>query len=108
MIPDKFTLQCNGGKVFTLTDIFEKGAINLVLDRCVLYQRNTESFQSSYDLFKKSFPKGFAWELTELIAGTLFLSFSLSFSLHVCIYVCLSCRMHNLVSSVKNVHFPTS
>ena len=67
MIPDKFTVQINGGPMFTLKDDLEIGAYNIFLDGCVLYQRGSESLQSAHDLFKSALPGGFAWELTELL-----------------------------------------
>ena len=69
MIPDKFTISSNGGPTFTLKDNLEIGNYNILLDSCVLYQRNSESLQSSHDLFKGALPGGFAWELTELLSG---------------------------------------
>ena len=77
--------------MYTLKDVLEKGAINISLDLCGLYQQ--ESFQSSYDLFNRAFPGGFPWEVTELIAG---IFFCLSVCLSAC--VCLStCRVECIV-----------
>ena len=84
VVPEKFTVQINGGPVFTMKDDLEIGAYNIFLDGCVLYQRGSESLLSSHDLFKGALPGGFAWELTELLSGNLSLyslSLSLSFSL---------------------------
>lgn len=69
VVADKFRMSTNGGKEYTAEEIVEQGTYNLFLENSEHYRASEETFESSYNLFHTAFPKGFHWELIEVVAG---------------------------------------
>ncbi|MEQ9668431.1 ester cyclase [Coleofasciculus sp. G2-EDA-02] len=69
IVTDKFRMSSNGGPEYTAEDIVEAGTYNLFLGDTEDYRSSEESFDSSYQLFHRAFPKGFHWELMEVLSG---------------------------------------
>ena len=69
IVTDKFRMSSNGGQEYTAQDIVDQGTYNLFLGDTEHYRSSEETFDSSYQLFHTAFPKGFHWELIEVLAG---------------------------------------
>ncbi|HEY9700088.1 MAG TPA: hypothetical protein V6D10_22725 [Trichocoleus sp.] len=69
IVQEKFRMSTNGGKEYTAEDIVEQGTYNLFLTPTDHYDPNQEDFESSANLFHTAFPKGFVWELIEVLSG---------------------------------------
>ncbi|CAO2166286.1 unnamed protein product [Urochloa humidicola] len=72
--PGKFTLSVNGGRARTGEETLAVGSYNALLDSPLLastgaYDAAAETFQSSHDLFRATFPRGFAWEVLKVYSG---------------------------------------
>ncbi|WP_013324201.1 ester cyclase [Gloeothece verrucosa] len=69
IVTDKFRMSSNGGQQYTAEEVYEKGTYNLFLTDTEHYRASEETFDSSYNLFHTAFPKGFHWELIEVVSG---------------------------------------
>ncbi|MBE9010547.1 SnoaL-like polyketide cyclase [Pseudanabaenaceae cyanobacterium LEGE 13415] len=69
IVQDKFRMSTNGGKAYTAADVVEQGTYNLFLTETEHYNPKTEDFETSANLFHTAFPKGFVWELIEVLSG---------------------------------------
>lgn len=69
IVADKFQMSCNGGPIYGAQDVIDQGTYNLFIDKTKEYDPETESFESSFDLFHNAFPNGFLWELIEVLSG---------------------------------------
>ncbi|OAY78754.1 pathogen-related protein [Ananas comosus] len=72
--PNSFRLSVNGAKPLTGEETLAVGSYNALLRsalpeelRC--YKADAETFESSHELFRTAFPRGFAWEVTRVYAG---------------------------------------
>nr|CAD1834081.1 unnamed protein product [Ananas comosus var. bracteatus] len=72
--PNSFRLSVNGAKPLTGEETLAVGSYNALLRsalpeelRC--YKADAETFESSHELFRTAFPRGFAWEVTQVYAG---------------------------------------
>lgn len=68
---NNYSIRANNGKVFKKLDAVENGNYNCLLDGCSkdLYDNQKETFESSHELFRDSFPDGFPWELIKVFTG---------------------------------------
>lgn len=69
IVAEKFRMSTNGGQEYTAEDIANVGTYNLFLGESPNYSAKAESFESSAHIFHEAFPKGFFWELVEVLAG---------------------------------------
>lgn len=69
IVTDKFKMSTNGGQQFTAQDVADEGTYNLFLGKTEQYDSETETFESSFQVFHTAFPNGFLWELTEVLSG---------------------------------------
>ena len=67
----KFVVRSNDAPPVDSDRLLEIGTYNAFLQHCPYFDTETETFDSSFDLFKSCFPRGFAWELLELFSGRL-------------------------------------
>ncbi|KAJ3701776.1 hypothetical protein LUZ61_005481 [Rhynchospora tenuis] len=72
--PDKFTFSVNGRKPFSAKETLEIGSYNVLLgsslpDDMLAYKSSDETFESSHDVFRSAFPRGFAWEVMAVYSG---------------------------------------
>lgn len=76
--PEKYTVQCNGGRVLDLKTSSQMGNYNWLMENVDkhLYDSSAETFESSHQLFREAFPDGFAWELLEVFTGPPKIDFS--------------------------------
>ncbi|MEH1814479.1 MAG: SnoaL-like polyketide cyclase [Nostoc sp.] len=70
IVTDKFKMSTNGGQQFTAQDVADEGTYNLFLGKTEQYDSETETFESSFQVFHTAFPNGFLWELTEVLSGS--------------------------------------
>jgi len=69
IVADKFKISTNGGPEYKAQDIVDQGTYNLFMGETEHYSPKTETFESSGELFHSAFPKGFLWEVTEVLSG---------------------------------------
>ncbi|MGQ4648452.1 SnoaL-like polyketide cyclase [Lyngbya aestuarii] len=69
IVADKFKISTNGGPEYEAQDIVDQGTYNLFMGETEHYSPKTETFESSGQLFHNAFPKGFLWEVTEVLSG---------------------------------------
>ncbi|CAM0913522.1 unnamed protein product [Alopecurus aequalis] len=72
--PGRFSLSVNGGRPLTGEETLAVGSYNALLASPLLpgagaYDAAAETFQSSHDLFRSAFPRGFAWEVVKVYSG---------------------------------------
>ncbi|KAM0856031.1 hypothetical protein ACQ4PT_049369 [Festuca glaucescens] len=72
--PGRFTLSVNGGRALTGEETLAVGSYNALLAGPMLpatgaYDAAAETFESSHDLFRSAFPRGFAWEVLKVYSG---------------------------------------
>mmetsp|Transcript_26855 Transcript_26855/g.58600 ORF Transcript_26855/g.58600 Transcript_26855/m.58600 type:complete len:239 (+) Transcript_26855:110-826(+) len=65
--PD-FRYSQNGGPKIDGAELLERGSYNVLINDDS-YAAQNFTFESSHDLFRSAFPKGFAWEVAEVLAG---------------------------------------
>lgn len=78
--PDKFKLIVNGKEGLSGEETLALGSYNALLknslpDKFKFYKAEEESFQSSHDLFRSAFPRGFAWEVVDVYSGPPIISY---------------------------------
>lgn len=69
IVADKFRMTTNGGQEYTAQDVANAGTYNLFLGESQHYSASAETFESSASIFHQAFPKGFFWELIEVLSG---------------------------------------
>ncbi|WP_202222714.1 ester cyclase [Okeania sp. KiyG1] len=69
VVADKFRMSSNGGKEYTAEEAGEHGTYNLFISKNKHYNPEEETFESSFKTFNKAFPKGFLWEVIEVLSG---------------------------------------
>jgi hypothetical protein len=62
-------VSSNGGQKYTAEEVVKQGTYNLFIVENEHYCPAAETFESSYELFHNAFPKGFLWELTEVLSS---------------------------------------
>uniref|UniRef100_J3L3R7 Pathogen-related protein n=1 Tax=Oryza brachyantha TaxID=4533 RepID=J3L3R7_ORYBR len=72
--PGLFRLSVNGGRALTGEETLAVGSYNALLTSPILpgagaYDAAAETFESSHDLFRAAFPRGFAWEVIRVYSG---------------------------------------
>lgn len=71
IIHEKYNVQANGGKVFTLKEASTRGNYNVLLDHvdANLYNAANQDFESSHHLFRNALEGNFPWEVIKVYAG---------------------------------------
>eukprot|EP00566_Odontella_aurita_P015303 CAMPEP_0113583316 /NCGR_PEP_ID=MMETSP0015_2-20120614/32444_1 /TAXON_ID=2838 /ORGANISM="Odontella" /LENGTH=353 /DNA_ID=CAMNT_0000488169 /DNA_START=7 /DNA_END=1065 /DNA_ORIENTATION=- /assembly_acc=CAM_ASM_000160 len=74
----KYTVQANGGKVFSADEACWVGNYNWLLDAVNkdYYDNSKETFESSHGRFRYAFLEGFPWEVLEVFSGPPRVAFS--------------------------------
>nr|GLL22729.1 pathogen-related protein isoform X1 [Ipomoea trifida] len=72
--PQKFKLFVNGREGLSAEETLELGSYNALLKTSLpeefkVYKSEEESFESSHDVFRSAFPRGFAWEVMAVYSG---------------------------------------
>nr|GMC74735.1 pathogen-related protein [Ipomoea batatas] len=72
--PQKFKLFVNGREGLSAEETLEVGSYNALLktslpEQFKVYKSEEESFESSHDVFRSAFPRGFAWEVMAVYSG---------------------------------------
>ncbi|XP_072968606.1 pathogen-related protein-like [Typha angustifolia] len=72
--PAKFKYSVNGRKGLTGEEVLTLGSYNALLQSSLPpelrgYDADAESFESSHDVFRSAFPRGFAWEVVNVYSG---------------------------------------
>ncbi len=68
---NEFKIKVNSGKDLAADDYLSEGSYNPLLKDVskALYNSDTHTFESSQDLFRNAFVKGFGWELLQVFSG---------------------------------------
>jgi len=69
VVADKFRMSTNGGLAYTAEDVVNAGTYNLFITENQHYNPKEEDFESSAHVFHNAFPKGFVWEVIEVLSG---------------------------------------
>ncbi|XP_024967269.1 pathogen-related protein [Cynara cardunculus var. scolymus] len=72
--PDKFKLIVNGREGLSAEETLKVGSYNALLkstlpEQYQYYKAEQETFESSHDVFRSAFPRGFAWEVISVHSG---------------------------------------
>ncbi|XP_010924734.2 pathogen-related protein [Elaeis guineensis] len=72
--PDKFKFAVNGRQALSGEETLKLGTYNALLQSSLpedlqYYKAGSETFESSHELFRTTFPRGFAWEVMEVYSG---------------------------------------
>ncbi|MQY12975.1 hypothetical protein SRB5_31150 [Streptomyces sp. RB5] len=67
MVTEHFRTNANGGPWASAQDIAERGSYNVLIGDSPFY-RQDESFESSHKVFHKAMPRGFFWEVLEVLS----------------------------------------
>ncbi|MCO5559252.1 hypothetical protein L7F22_017460 [Adiantum nelumboides] len=72
--PQKFRFSVNGGKWMSAEETLKVGSYNALMTTSLeaeheAYKASQETFETSHDVFKSTFPGGFAWEVLEVYSG---------------------------------------
>uniref|UniRef100_A0A2N9EE88 Pathogen-related protein n=1 Tax=Fagus sylvatica TaxID=28930 RepID=A0A2N9EE88_FAGSY len=72
--PEKFKLIVNGREGLSGEETLRLGSYNALLKNSLpkefqYYKADEESFESSHDVFRSAFPRGFAWEVISVYSG---------------------------------------
>ncbi|CAH1418956.1 unnamed protein product [Lactuca virosa] len=72
--PDKFKLIVNGREGLSAEETLKVGSYNALLKSTLpeeykYYKAEEETFESSHDVFRSAFPRGFAWEVISVHSG---------------------------------------
>ncbi|PON75661.1 NTF2-like domain containing protein [Parasponia andersonii] len=78
--PEKFKLFVNGREGLTGEETLKVGSYNALLKNSLpkefqYYKAEEESFESSHEVFKSAFPRGFAWEVVQVYSGPPLIAF---------------------------------
>ncbi|XP_023516553.1 pathogen-related protein-like [Cucurbita pepo subsp. pepo] len=74
IVPEKFKLFVNGREGLSGEETLRLGSYNALLKSSLpeefqYYKADEESFESSHEVFRACFPRGFAWEVIEVYSG---------------------------------------
>jgi len=72
--PRSFSLRVNGRPGLSGKETLDMGSYNALLQTSLpeelqYYKTSVETFESSHDIFRTSFPRGFAWEVVQVYTG---------------------------------------
>ncbi|KAI5070611.1 hypothetical protein GOP47_0014954 [Adiantum capillus-veneris] len=72
--PENFRFSVNGGQWMNAEETLKVGSYNVLLRTSLkgeheAYKAIEETFETSHDVFKSTFPGGFAWEVLEVYSG---------------------------------------
>ncbi|KAG1367761.1 hypothetical protein COCNU_14G002290 [Cocos nucifera] len=72
--PDKFKFTVNGRRALSGEETLKLGSYNALLQSSLpeelqYYKAGSETFESSHELFRRTFPRGFAWEVVDVYSG---------------------------------------
>ncbi|KAD3066755.1 hypothetical protein R6Q59_019031 [Mikania micrantha] len=72
--PEKFKLIVNGREGLTAEETLKVGSYNALLKSTLpeeykYYKAEKETFESSHEVFRSAFPRGFAWEVISVHSG---------------------------------------
>ncbi|KAF9587723.1 hypothetical protein IFM89_004700 [Coptis chinensis] len=72
--PEKFKLFVNGREGLSGQETLEMGSYNALLKTSLpegfqYYKADEETYESSHDVFRTTFPRGFAWEVVSVYSG---------------------------------------
>ncbi|KAL9256157.1 Pathogen-related protein [Drosera capensis] len=72
--PEKFRLIVNGREPLSGDETLQIGSYNALLKSSIpnefkYYKSEEETFESSHDVFRTAFPRGFAWEVISVYSG---------------------------------------
>lgn len=72
--PHSFSLSVNGRAALSGKETLDVGSYNALLQTSLpeelqYYKTSMETFQSSHDIFRTCFPRGFAWEVLQVYTG---------------------------------------
>ncbi|XVE53118.1 hypothetical protein DITRI_Ditri02bG0178800 [Diplodiscus trichospermus] len=72
--PEKFKLIVNGREGLSGEETLKIGSYNALLKNSLpkefqYYKADEESFESSHEVFRSAFPRGFAWEVIDVYSG---------------------------------------
>ncbi|MFS7984257.1 putative NTF2-like domain superfamily protein [Helianthus anomalus] len=72
--PEKFKLIVNGREGLSAEETLKVGSYNALLKSTLpeeykYYKAEEETFESSHEVFRSSFPRGFAWEVISVHSG---------------------------------------
>ncbi|CAN1306035.1 Pathogen-related protein [Linum perenne] len=72
--PRKFQLIVNGREGLSGEETLRQGSYNALLKNTLpeqfrYYKTEDETFETSHDTFRSAFPRGFAWEVTNVYSG---------------------------------------
>ncbi|XP_072955794.1 pathogen-related protein-like [Typha angustifolia] len=72
--PTKFKFIVNGRKALSGDETLALGSYNALLQSSLpealqCYKADVETFESSHELFRSAFPRGFAWEVVSVYSG---------------------------------------
>jgi hypothetical protein len=78
--PDKFKLIVNGREGLSGEETLAIGSYNALLktslpEQYQVYKAEEETFESSHEVFRSAFPRGFAWEVVQVYSGPPVISF---------------------------------
>ncbi|KAL5720043.1 hypothetical protein ACHQM5_012753 [Ranunculus cassubicifolius] len=78
--PEKFKLFVNGREGLSGEETLEMGSYNALLKTSMpeefqYYKSDQETHESSHDMFKTAFPRGFAWEVMSVYSGPPLIAF---------------------------------
>ncbi|KAM7278969.1 hypothetical protein ACFE04_006103 [Oxalis oulophora] len=78
--PEKFKLFVNGRDGLSAEETLKVGSYNALLKNSLpeefkYYKAEEESFESSHDVFRSAFPRGFAWEVLHVYSGPPLIAF---------------------------------
>jgi len=64
-----FKIAVNGGKTANAQLMAEEGPYNLLMGESPMYSSKQNTFETSNQLWSRTFPEGFAWECIEVLSG---------------------------------------
>lgn len=72
--PEKFKFIVNGRQALSGEETLKLGSYNALLQSALpeelqYYKADHETFESSHELFRTAFPRGFAWEVLDVYSG---------------------------------------
>lgn len=72
---EHFRTRLNGGKWFNGPEVAETGSYTVLIGNSDFYDGSDESFESQHHVFHEALPKGFFWEVLEVLSPPPVVSF---------------------------------
>jgi len=69
MAIENFKITTNGGLTANAQVMADEGPYNLLMGELPMYSSKQHTFETSNQLWSRTFPDGFAWEVLEVLAG---------------------------------------